>query len=184
MPLSDLEIISWAEQDGISPYFPEDINPASIDLRLGCDWIDFEDPKHKIQSLSAITLYPRTLRVELHNMLCKWLPIRRKPTAILAITRQWIRMPSNVAGEIKLKTTPTRKGLGHPIADWIDPGYNGRLTLMLHAVKEIRLAYNQKICQLVLWPMNQAAYNPYAVHGHYMNQAVPMIAWDEEIHVA
>jgi deoxycytidine triphosphate deaminase len=122
------------------------------------------------------------LRVEIHNALCKLfrLPKERMPTALLAITHERIIMPASLAGEIKLKTTPTRKGLGHPIADWVDPGYEGHLTLMLHAVKEIKLFHGQEICQLVLWPVDGNVVKPYGKTGHYMNQVHPTLAWDKE----
>ena len=182
MPYNDTQIFEWADAGGISPFQHDNINPASIDLRLGAQWVDFEYPAKLIFATHMI-LYPRTLRVELHNTLCRWLPdgyAWRRPTALLAITWESVCMPDNVAGEVKLKTTPTRKGLGHPIADWVDPGYCGHLTLMLHAVKQIELRWQDKVCQLVMWPMDKAAAKPYRDTGHYMNQQWPTLAWDEE----
>ena len=178
MPLSDRQIIVWAKDGGIEPFAQQNVNPASIDLRLGNLWIDFEVPDKIIYS-DIITLYPRSLRVELHNTLCKWLPLKRKPTALLAITLERIVMPDWLAGEVKLKTTPTRLGLGHPIADWVDPGYEGHLTLMLHALKQITLMEGRKVCQLVLWPGSRVD-KPYRIHGHYMNQDKPTLAWTEK----
>lgn len=184
MPYNDAQLMRWAKSGGIIPYDRAYVNPASVDLTMGNEWIDFERPGVTIVG-DVITLYPRSLGVELYNMICDRIPMLstyRKPTAILAVTAQWIVMPGNAAGEIKLKTTPTRKGLGHPIADWVDPGYAGKLTLMLHAVKQLTLKAGQRVCQLVVWPMENHPVNTYRYTGHYMHQDAPTLAWDEAEH--
>ena len=154
------------------------INPASIDLRLSNQWRDLEAPD-VVRISNYITLYPRTLRVEIHNWLAKLFKLERKPTAILASTLESIIIEPDQAASIKLKTTPTREGLGHPIADWVDPGFMGQLTLMLYANKEITLRTGSRLVQMVIFKLDGPVANPYGILGHYQDQRGPTPSWRE-----
>lgn len=177
MPWSDRQIIDWAVPGGIDPTNLDYINPASVDLTLSDSWKDF----HTGRSFRAhhVDLHPRSLRVEVHNMMFKWWPERCYITTLMAVTYEYISIPADVSAEVKLKTTPTRKGLGQVIGDWVDPGYRGHLTLIMYAHKRVRLSFGQRIVQMVLWPMTEKSQYPYNIVGHYMNQKEPTGAWDD-----
>ena len=168
--LQDTYLTKWAEHGGIYPYNKDMVNPASIDLRLHNKWMDY-NTKNTITS-DVITLYPNTYI----NRLLK------RPYMLMIVTHEYLNIDTNVAGSIHLKTTPTRKGLGQIIGDWVDPGYSGRLTLLLYAHKKITLYYKQPICQLGLHELQGIAEHSYKDTGHYMNQMNPSdgIAWDEK----
>lgn len=165
--LCDNSLIEFIKSGGIKPSEMSNVNPASIDLRIGSDWYDISDKIPKLLHTYAVTLYPRTTL----NVLL------RRTTLLLATTLEIVKMPANMYGMIKLKTTPCREGLGHPIADWIDPGFEGQLTLMLHAFKEIKLLAGQRICQLVIGNLDERCLMPYVHNGHYMNQRGPTLSW-------
>ncbi len=171
----DIELRKWIKTN-ISPIDSACINPASIDLRLDRWWRDLEEPD-VVRTSDYITLYPRTLRVEIHNWFAKLLKIDRKPTAILASTLERVVIEPYEAASIKLKSTPTREGLGHPIADWVDPGFIGQLTLMLYANKEITLRAGSRIVQMVIFKLDGSVANPYGTQGHYQNQFGPTPSW-------
>ena len=176
MILQDFRLTEWAKAGGVKPFDPRCINPASIDLRLGHLWVDIERPDTVIDAL-RIVLYPRSVMVDVYNKLADLLHLPRKSTAILATTRERIFIPYDMAGSIKLKTTPSRRGLGHPIADWIDPGFEGELTLMLHAHKPIELSFEQRIVQIVIFQMSAPVSIPYGKVGHYQYQTGPTRPW-------
>ena len=171
----DIELRKWIKTN-IWPIDSACINSASIDLRLDYEWRDIERPKI-VNDTEFITIYPRTLRVEIYNWFAKWLKIDRKPTAILASTLETVTIEPYEAASIKLKTTPTREGLGHPIADWIDPGFIGQLTLMLYANKEITLRPCDRIVQMVIFKLDGPVDHPYGILGHYQNQRGPTQSW-------
>lgn len=182
MILNDREIYNWATyRGGIFPYRYDCLNPASIDLTYSGHWIDADDKSGTIR-YGDVTIYPRSLSVEIWNFFANILNRDlRKPTMVLATTNEIIKMFPDTAGEVKLKTTPTREGLGHPIADWIDPGYTGKLTLMLTANRVFTLEAFDKFCQLVIHQVILVE-KPYGEHGvgHYMNQMKPTRSYREE----
>lgn len=174
----DIELREWVETN-IWPIDEDCINPASIDLKLDAHWRDVEEPE-VLRSSDSVTIYPRTLRVEIYNFFAKWLKLRRKPTAILASTLENMIIEPYEAASIKLKTTPTREGLGHPIADWVDPGFAGQLTLMLYANKEITLHAGDRIAQMVIFELSGPVGHPYGSKGHYQDQKGPTPSWREQ----
>lgn len=184
MILTDRQIKIWAENGNIVPYFRQHVNPASIDICVGDSWIDVEYPADGSQIPG--TLYkPNWMYGAFYNAFRKIFPvigaaIIHRPSAVLAVTLEWIRIPDDMAASVKLKTTPTRKGLGHPVADWIDPGFQGRLTLMLNAIHDINLKKGQRIAQLVLYKLSESVEISYQSTGHYNFRDGPMVAWDEE----
>lgn len=175
----DIELREWVKTN-IAPIDEMCINPASIDLKLDNQWRDVEEPDI-VRVSNYITLYPRTLRVEIHNWFAKLLKLERKPTAILASTLESIIIEPDEAASIKLKTTPTREGLGHPIADWIDPGFTGQITLMLYANKEIELRPGGRLVQMVIFKLEGPVAHPYGLKGHYQGQKGPTPSWRDNV---
>lgn len=180
MILTDTQIIKWASDGGITPFNINHVNPASIDICLGDTWIDVQYPE--FGEFPVGKLYkPSAVHDIMYSVLASFsLWKQHRPSAVLAVTKEYISIPDDMAAEIKLKTTPTRKGLGHPVADWIDPGFYGKLTLMLNAVNDIELQPRQRICQLVLHKLSEPVSKSYRVTGHYNGKLSPTRAWDEE----
>lgn len=127
MILPDHELRAWAETH-VTPYDPELINPASIDLRVGHDFIDLHN--NSLFHSNEFWMHPGS--------------------AYLATTLEYITMPSDCAGTVYLKSSMARKGLDHALAGWVDPGFTGTLTLELHSHRPFLLISDQPIIQLVL----------------------------------
>ena len=185
MILVDSQIHKWATKfHGIKPYEPEMLNPASIDMRAGVGWIDVQYPHMKFFSVPMV-VYQLTVGTMLHNA---WVDMMykairsdkllyyRKPTALLITTFESVSLPRNMCAQIKLKTTPCREGLGHPIADWVDNGFLGNLTLMITANKTISIMPGDRICQLVLH-QTITPNETYDKKGHYHNQTGVTASW-------
>jgi deoxycytidine triphosphate deaminase len=171
--LIDKELKEWIKT-GIYPHDLAYINPASVDLCLGHGWIDIEG---YTLSNNDLTLYPRSAYTDVWNTFARIFHFQRHPTAVLATTLERVVLLPDEAASIKLKTTPSREGLGHPIADWVDPGFQGQLTLMLHAHKRISIPYGRRIVQIVVYKLDYPVEISYAHTGHYQDQAGPTISW-------
>ena len=91
--------------------------------------------------------------------------------AILVCTIEYIRMPNDCAGTVYLKSSLARQGLDHALAGFVDPKFEGQLTLELHAHCPIVLTHGQRIIQLVL---NRLEYKPEVTYnGKYQGQTGP-----------
>ena len=134
----------WALKGGIYPFDHKCVNPASIDLSISNEIKRFG--AIEIERKNSFMLYPGE--------------------GLLASTIEYIKMPSNAAGALYLKSTMGRKGLDHCLAGWIDPGFEGSITLELHAHKVITLYPGERVIQLVL--MDVSACEPYC--GRYQFQ--------------
>jgi dCTP deaminase len=153
MILPDFIISKWAGEGGLTPYEPGNVNPASVDLRLGDVYIDLANECE--YALSSPLVLP---------------PGR----AILATTVETVKLPAHLAGAVYLKSSLARQGLDHALAGWVDPGFEGQLTLELHAHRTLELAPGQKIVQLVLMQLVAHAAAPY--QGRYQGQQGPTLA--------
>lgn len=136
----------------LSPYEPENVNPASVDLRIGPEYIDMWTGQSHVMDEEMI-LYPGM--------------------SILMSTIEYIRMPHDVAGIVYLKSSLARQGLDHALAGYVDPGFCGELTLELHAHRPVTLHFGQRVCQLVFEEMSANPLKDYSQTGRYQGQVGP-----------
>lgn len=150
MILADYQLEQWAK-DNVEPFDPDCINPASIDLKLGDEFIDLElDRAYLLDSTGEFALRPGD--------------------AILATTVEYIKMPVHCAGVLYLKSSLARRGLDHALAGFVDPGFEGQLTMELHCHRPLTLYPHQRIVQLVLY----RCYTPdHPYNGRYQGQKGP-----------
>lgn len=143
----------------VSPFSPELVNPASLDVRLGDD-ILVEQPNCPHMVAECIGKHTKA-----H-------PYRLRPGQfILAHTLEKLEIPEDISAQFLLKSSRAREGLEHLLAGYIDPGFsNSVLTLELTNARyyhSISLWPGMKIGQLVF---QQLAHKPdasYIVTGNY-----------------
>ncbi len=128
MLLSYEELVDLVHR-GVIDALPENINGASIDIRLG-DEIQFEDQ-------SAVSPYVDLLTKQAPAMRSVKMPemgIALPPGAFaLAHSIETFNLPNNIACEFKLRSSIARAGLNALLAGWCDPRWHGaQLTLELH----------------------------------------------------
>lgn len=127
---------------------------ASIDLRLGC-WfqvfresrfshLDVYDTPAQIPSDSQLTQH--------HYVAFGERFILHPHSFVLAVTLEWIRLPSNMAGFVLGRSSWGRHGLIIATATGVHPGFTGCLTLELTNVGELPITIQPgtTICQLFL----------------------------------
>jgi dCTP deaminase len=127
---------------------------ASIDLRLGC-WFQVYRPSR----FSHLDVYDRNVRppnesqLTKHHYVAFGRPFILHPRMfVLAVTLEWIRLPSNMAGYVVGRSSWGRHGLIIATATGVHPGFTGCLTLELTNVGEVPITVKPgtTICQLFL----------------------------------
>lgn len=166
MILSGKSILqNWRENRlHITPLNEKQIQPASVDLRLGHHFLVVDEQVSGELSLEDEMTY-RSITVEEGES------ILIPPQAfMLATTMESIHLPSTLTAFVEGRSSIGRLGLFIQNAGWVDPGFYGHITLELFNANRIpiRLTPGRRICQLVLSEVDQEA-NAYS--GKYNGQA-------------
>jgi dCTP deaminase len=157
---------------------PDQINAASIDIRLG-DSVLVEDPTRSrpvdLATKQTPNFLPAQPSVIDGDHRAGWLLWPGQ--FALANTMETFFLPDDLAFEYKLKSSLARAGLEHSLAGWADPGFNNAtLTLELRNVlthHPLVLSPGMRIGQLVFWRGEAVpADRSYRVTGRYNNQTV------------
>ncbi len=164
MILSDKTIKSMIASGDLvcEPIDDKAIQPASIDCRLGDHFLVLEDNQMDIITLDGDIKYREidsdTITIPPHSFL-------------LATTQEYIKIPDNLTAFVEGRSSIGRIGLFIQNAGWVDPGFEGRITLELYNASSlpIKLQAGKRICQLVFCQMDEKADNPY--RGKYQGQS-------------
>lgn len=167
MVLSDQQIIDYCiGYNMIEPYNTELVNPASYDLTLSYDIIEIHaggivdaSTPHNLTTTRKITLqYGQKYLLQ-------------PGTFILASSLEYVKIPPELAAEVKLKSSTARAGIGHMFAGWIDPGFEGNITFELFSHVPVWLQPGKPVCQIAFLHMSKVPIKPYS--GRYQNQVGP-----------
>jgi dCTP deaminase len=148
-----------AGQIEIDPYEPANVEPASVDLRLGRsfstpttgDVIDTRDPPdeyHREFEADEITLAPGE--------------------QILGTTLERVALPNHVEAEVTGRSSLGRLFIEvHKTAGFCDPGFNGQITLEIqnHNPRPVTLYEGQRVCQIIFRELMAEADEPYGHDG-------------------
>jgi len=160
--LVDFQIKSRAEYGMITPYSPEQVNPASYDVLLG-DVILIE---------SGFTSLNRWKEVSLASQ-----PYMLPPGGfVLASTVERICLPDNIEAVFCLKSSRGREGFNHALSAYIDPSFNGEITLELYNCSQfyfLELSKGMRIGQLRFAFVSARPLIGYDKTGHYNGQRGP-----------
>jgi dCTP deaminase len=141
----------------IFPYNPLQLNPASYDVLLGSK-ILIERP-----SVNGLRVWEE---FDLTNGFY-WL----KPGEfILGSTDETVKIPSQVESVFCLKSSRGREGFDHVLSAYIDPGFEGQITLEIHnsnRFNSLKLYYGLKIGQLRFSKLDEHPRKTYDITGRY-----------------
>ena len=159
----------------IDPFDGALVQPASVDLRLGRQLRIFRTTR--IPFIDVMQELPDlTEMVEIDEVS----PFYLHPNEFaLGVILERVRLPSDLAARLDGKSSLGRLGLMvHSTAGWVDPGWNGYLTLELSNVAgvPISLYYGMKVSQISFFELTTPATQPYGSSGlgsKYQNQAEP-----------
>ena len=163
MILSDTTLKSMLESGelGVEPLDHQQIQPASIDVRLGIHFLKVDENRLDVIRLDSGIQYEELTQEEI---------VIPPQSFLLATTREYIRLPADVTAFVEGRSSIGRIGLFVQNAGWVDPGFEGNITLELYNANRlpIRLVADRRICQLVFARMDQHAQQPY--RGKYQGQ--------------
>ena len=163
MILSDGEIRNYIQMGQLitSPLNDDQIQPASIDVTLGNTFSVIRDYANGIIDPSKKTEY-RTFEADEFVLLPNQF--------VLATSREYVKLPDHMTAFVEGRSSWGRLGLFIQNAGWVDPGFEGEITLELYNANRcaIKLSAGMRICQLVFAKMARDAINPY--NGKYQKQ--------------
>lgn len=145
----------------ITPLSEEQIQPASVDIRLGNTFSIVDDTPSGIITLDSEIKY-KTITAEKYLIL--------PGQFVLATTMEFFELPDDLTAFVEGRSSLGRMGLFIQNAGWVDPGFKGEITLELFNANRcaIELTAGRRVGQLVFAKMDHAAQDPY--NGKYQGQ--------------
>lgn len=163
MILSDKTIMKMLEEGtlSIAPLEQYQIQPASVDICLGDTFSIVEDSPTGIITLESEIKY-KTIKTDTYILL--------PGQFVLATTKEYFKLPNNLTAFVEGRSSLGRMGLFIQNAGWVDPGFEGEITLELFNANRcaIELRAGRRVGQLVFAEMDAEALNPY--RGKYQGQ--------------
>ena len=177
MILSDRDIRKQIQQGRIviDPYDDVAVQPASIDLRLGAQLRVFQS--HRVQVIDVRQELPQLTELVVIDELNPF--ILHPGEFALGMTTEEIHLPDDIVGRLDGKSSLGRLGLVvHSTAGFVDPGWQGRLTLELSNLANLPIALysGMKVSQLSFVKLTSPAERPYGSKGlgsKYQGQMEP-----------
>jgi dCTP deaminase len=161
----------------IDPHTDEQIQPASVDVRLGGEFLVFRN-----HATSVIDPYDRPRDLMEKVTTAEGIPFILHPGEfVLGTTLEEIGLPDDMVARVEGKSSLGRLGLLiHATAGFVDPGWpRGQITLELSnvATLPIKLWPGMRIGQLSFHMLDAPAQRPYGSPGlnsKYTGQRGPM----------
>lgn len=163
MILSDGEIRKYIQTGRlvVEPIDDVQIQPASIDIRLGNTFSVVDNATNSILRLDDEVRY-KTITQDKYILL--------PGQFVLATTVEYVGLPNNLTAFVEGRSSLGRLGLFIQNAGWVDPGFEGEITLELYNASRfaIELKSGWRVGQLVFAKMETDAQKPYT--GKYQKQ--------------
>jgi dCTP deaminase len=171
MILSDRTIRDLCKHEElISPFKPENVQPASYDLTLGIPVETFRGLSFPRDLVQGKPLRGKLEKIGLDGY-------RIEPGEfLLGTTVEQVCIPENIAARFEGKSTLGRYGLStHITAGFIDPGFCGKITLEIKNNNTVPLIIHPRmkigqICFITMDDYAQVAYGSPELGSHYQGQ--------------
>jgi dCTP deaminase len=163
MILSDVTLKRLLESKKlvVEPIEPGQIQPASIDLRLGTHFLKVDENSSECISMEEQLKYIEFERDQI---------IIPPHSFLLATTMEYVKLPNNITAFVEGRSSIGRMGLFIQNAGWVDAGFEGEITLELFNANmlPIKLLAGRRVCQMVFAQLDTEADKPYS--GKYQGQ--------------
>jgi dCTP deaminase len=158
----------------IDPYEPSFVQPSSVDLRVGDGFRVFVN--HKYSEID-----PRSPQADLTKLVevGEDAFVLHPGEFVLGSTLERVKLGDNVVARLEGKSSLGRLGLLiHSTAGFVDPGFEGHITLELSnvATLPIKIYPGMKIGQISFYQMTTPADSPYGspeLGSKYQGQSGP-----------
>jgi len=152
------------------------IQPASIDLRLGHDFLVFKNahvPYIDPKNTSNLDQFTERLSVADGEKF-----IMHPGEFALGTTHEWLELPDDLVARVEGRSSLGRLALVvHATAGFIDPGFKGHITLELSNLGRVPVALTpgMRVSQIAIYKMSSPAERPYgeARGSKYQGQRGP-----------
>jgi dCTP deaminase len=148
----------------IEPFAEADVQPSSVDLRVDRFFRTFHNARHpyidvkrEMVDLTELVEVPEEEAFILHP-----------GEFVLGSTREYVRLPDDLVARLEGKSSLGRLGLLiHSTAGYVDPGFEGHLTLELSNVANLPITIypGMKIGQISFFTLSSPAETPYGREG-------------------
>ena len=149
----------------ITPFRPENVEPASVDLCLSDELMVPRTPHNMAcVDLNGPSTVMQEVSISKHGF------VLHPGEFALGCTEEMVTLPDNIVGKIVGKSSLERFGLAINLsAGWIDPGFRGRVTFgMLNMLRvPIVMRAGKKCCQITFAYTNSDVSNAY--EGRYQD---------------
>lgn len=177
MVLSDRDIRAQlaAGRLVVEPMLDDALQPASIDIRLDREFRVFRNHRESFIDVRA----PVDDLTELEVVADDEAFVLHPGEFVLGSTLERVVIPDDLVARVEGKSSLGRLGLlVHATAGYVDPGWDGHLTMELSNVANlpIKLYFGMKIGQLSIHELSSAAERPYGspgLHSKYQGQQGP-----------
>ena len=166
MVLSDRTIRRLVEEGriGIDPYTPELMQPSSLDVRVDRYFRVFRNSRYPFIDVKA----KQEDLTEVVEVADEEAFILHPGEFVLGSTLERVTLPDDLVARLEGKSSLGRLGLLiHSTAGFIDPGWDGHVTLELSNVANLPITIypEMKIGQLSFMQLTEAAERPYGSEG-------------------
>ncbi|MEK7155155.1 MAG: dCTP deaminase [Patescibacteria group bacterium] len=174
MVLSDRDIRERVRKKEIviKPFDAGSVQPSSVDLHLGNDFLVFDSHNQSmIDTRKDASGLMKRIEIKGDQPL-----IIHPREFVLGTTVEWVKIPADLVARLEGKSSLGRIGLViHSTAGYIDPGFEGQLTLEISNLSNLPIALykGMRICQMSYIQMTSPAEFPYGhkkLHSHYKGQ--------------
>ena len=177
MILSDVDIRKALSSGdiGIEPFDESAVQPSSVDLRVDHYFRTFHNHRHSFIDVRR----PMDDLTELVEVAASEAFILHPGEFVLGSTLEYVRLPDDLVARLEGKSSLGRLGLLiHSTAGYVDPGFEGHLTLELSNVANLPITIypGMKIGQISFFTLSSPAENPYgsgSVGSKYQGQRGP-----------
>ena len=162
MILSDIDIRKAVAdgQIGIDPFDEDEVQPSSVDLHVDRYFRVFHNARHPFIDVKK-PMEDLTEQVEVHEEE----PFILHPGEfVLGSTAEYVRLPNHLVARLEGKSSLGRLGLLiHSTAGYVDPGFEGHLTLELSNVANLPITIypGMRIGQISFFQLTSEAEHPY-----------------------
>ena len=160
---------------GIEPFDESDVQPSSVDLHVDRFFRTFHNARHPFIDVKL----PMEDLTEVVEVKEEEAFILHPGEFVLGSTMEYVKLPHDLVARLEGKSSLGRLGLLiQSTAGYVDPGFEGHLTLELSNVANLPITIypNMKIGQISFFGLSSPAENPYgssAVGSKYQGQRGP-----------
>ena len=160
---------------GIEPFDESDVQPSSVDLHVDRLFRTFHNHRHSFIDVKE----PMDKLTELVEVADGERFILHPGEFVLGSTTEYVQVPSDLVARLEGKSSLGRLGLLiHSTAGYVDPGFEGHLTLELSNVANLPITIypGMKIGQISFFQLTSPAEHPYGsseVGSKYQGQRGP-----------